>query len=425
MNPRIAELLNALDHPALPGIELGLERVEALLAELGNPQQKLPPVVHVAGTNGKGSLLAYLTAIFQQAGLKVHRYTSPHLIDFSERILLAGNPIADEALEEVLTKVKKAVEKCPATSFEATTAAAFLAFAEIPADVLLLETGMGGRLDATNVVEKPVLTAITPIGYDHMHFLGETLAEIATEKAGILKEGVPCVVSAQPLEAMEAIEKVAAQKQVPLFVCERNWRLNEGYYQSTDMQAVVYPALVGEHQYYNAALAAACCNLLAAQFNLLPRHIEQGIATAQWPGRLQRLTSGALVKNLPKSMSVWLDGGHNPHAAQVLGSWMETRHPRKLAIICGMLNTKDATGFLKVLSTHLDGGVAVAIPDEPISYSLDEMWQKMQQVGIHTTKAESLQQALADLAEKFGANACDVLICGSLSLASAVLRQNT
>jgi len=424
MSEAIQRLLKRLEHPALPGIDLGLERVLLLLDALDNPHAKLPPVVHVAGTNGKGSVLAYLTAVLQQAGLRVHRYTSPHLVRFNERIMLAGEDIDDERFEDVLQRVAAKVKEFSATSFEATTAAAFLAFAETPADVLLLETGMGGRLDATNVIEKPLLTAITPIGYDHTHFLGSTLSEIASEKAGILKAGIPCVVGPQPLEAMRAIEKAAEKIGAPLFCHALHWRLEDGYYMSHSTQGLISPALAGEHQYMNAGLAAACCELLVPHFGLLPRHIEKGIASAKWPARLQHLKTGALAESLPEHTMLWLDGGHNPHAAEVLASWAQTRHPRKVGIICGMLNTKDALSFLMIMAPHIDAGVAVDIEGHAESCSAEQMFSTMQQVGIHAKKATSLPEALQTLDELLPQGEADILCCGSLALAGQVLADN-
>ena len=291
-NSRIDALLSQIASPRLGVIDLSLDRMVQLLAALGNPQDRLPPVVHVAGTNGKGSLLAYLKAMMEAGGYAVHRYTSPHLVRFNERIEIGGSAISDAQLLPVLERVAQAAESHPVTFFEATTAAAFLAFSQFPADVLLLETGLGGRLDATNVIFKPLLTAITPISMDHTEYLGNTLAQIAAEKAGILKDGVPCVTGPQPAEAQAVIASKAAHWHAPLLSYGDNWSVahqKDVLLYRSDQSELIFPmpSLPGAHQIYNAGTAIACMQALK-DFSVPPEKMGQAIAGAFWPARLQK-----------------------------------------------------------------------------------------------------------------------------------------
>lgn len=403
----IQAVLNRLYNPGLARIEMRLERIVALLALLDSPELRLPPVVHVAGTNGKGSTLAYLKAICEAAGYCVHRYTSPHLVRFNERIEIAGVPIADDYLLSLLTRVEHATKTIPATFFEATTVAAFLAFAENPADIVLLETGMGGRLDATNVIANPMLTCITPIAIDHAEFLGDTLAKIAYEKAGIMKPDVPCVVGLQVAEAMQVLEHVATEKNVPLFRAGKEWKINNA----------LQPALLGPHQQMNAATAAACAKYLSG-ITLSAQAIETGIAQATWPGRLQQLT-GKLRDLLPIGSSLWLDGGHNPAAGEALALWA-AEHSAPLHVICGMVGGKDHAGFLQPLVPYIDTLHAVSIPNEPLSAPADLICSTAKQCAIRAETAESVEEALQSIAKTANQPIC-VLMCGSLYLAGHVL----
>ena len=310
-------------HPKLIDLELG--RIERLLADVGSPHLKLPPVVHVAGTNGKGSLVAYLRAMAEAAGYRVHVYTSPHLVRFNERIRVAGELISDDMLEDVLTEAEQANREQPITFFEITTVSAFLAFARVPADLAVIEVGMGGRMDTTNVVN-PALSAITPIGYDHTSFLGDTLEKIAAEKAGILKRAVPAVIGRQREASAAVIAARAGELAVPLFRMGREWQVKPtaaGFRYDSDLFGLDLPApaLVGAHQIDNAATAVACIERLrAAQFRIDDAAVRKGLASVDWPARLQKLTRGPLVDALPPAGELWLDGGHNEDCGIVLGA---------------------------------------------------------------------------------------------------------
>ncbi len=348
---RVLERLGRL-HPKL--IDLSLGRVERLLAALGNPQDRLPPVVHVAGTNGKGSTVATLRACLEAGGWRVHAYISPHLVRFHERIRLAGELIEEEALLALLEECERANRGEPITYFEITTAAAFLAFSRTPADIVLLETGLGGRLDATNVVRRPAATAITPISLDHQAFLGDTIAAIAGEKAGILKSGAPAIIGPQMPEAAAVFAAHAAAVGAPLLRFGQEWRCTatgdgmryEGPGWRYDLPL---PSLPGAHQIINAGTAIACLEQLTG-FQIAGEAIARGLRRIDWPARLQRLTHGPLVEMLPEGSELWLDGGHNPGAGAALAAMAAGWHDRPLDLVVGMLNTKDAAGFLAPLA---------------------------------------------------------------------------
>ncbi len=422
-------------HPKL--IDLSLGRLRLLLQKLGNPERQLPPVVHVAGTNGKGSTIAYLRAALEASGQRVHVLTSPHLVRFNERIRLAGRLISDEGLVTVLRACEEANGDEPITYFEVTTAAAFLAFRDNPADILLLETGLGGRLDATNVIAKPLLTAITTVSLDHQHFLGDSLAEIAGEKAGILKPGVTGVIGQQTPEAARVIEATAAEVGAKLLRQGHDWqveaRQGELNFQSAmgELQLPL-PALNGVHQLQNAGLALACLQNLAGFFPSA-RDMAAGLATAHWPGRLQRLQQGSLYNRLRNRFGtdgeLWLDGGHNPGAgaalAQTLADWQARDDgPRPLHLIVGMLNNKDVANFLapfRSLSPRLH---AVAVPHEAAAMPPAKIVQAATAQGLDASPAESVTQALDRIVRTEGETPPRVLICGTLYLAGSVLATN-
>ena len=352
MDP-VSERLRAR-HPQR--IDLSLERMRVLCAALGDPQHKLPPVIHVAGTNGKGSTVALIRAIAEAAGLKVHAYTSPHLVRFNERIRLAGKLIEDEALNAILDRIEAVMAQTDseATVFESTTAAAFLAMAETPADLAIIEVGLGGVLDATNVIERPLLSIIAPVDYDHAEFLGTDLAAIASEKAGVLKAGAPAVIARQKEEAMTAIERRAADVHARLTVLGVDfdaWAERGGLaFQTAELfMDLPAPALAGAHQIDNAALAVAA----AVELDLPETAIAEGLKAVRWPARLQRISAGPYGEAAKAAEAeLWLDGGHNPHAAKALAAFLaerQARAPRPLALICGMLSNKDAGGFFAAL----------------------------------------------------------------------------
>ncbi|PZT98627.1 MAG: bifunctional folylpolyglutamate synthase/dihydrofolate synthase [Brevundimonas sp.] len=419
MDP-ISERLRAR-HPQR--IDLSLDRMRTLCAALGDPQHRLPPVVHVAGTNGKGSTVALIRAIAEAAGLRVHAYTSPHLVRFNERIRLAGKLIEDAALNAVLDRIEAVMAQTDseATVFESTTAAAFLAMSETPADLAVIEVGLGGVLDATNVIERPLLSVIAPVDYDHAEFLGTDLAGIASEKAGVLKAGAPAVIARQREEAMAAIERRAADVHARLTVLGVDfdaWAERGGMaFQTADLfMDLPAPALAGAHQIDNAALAVAA----AIELDLPEAAIAEGLRTVRWPARLQRLSAGPYGEAARAAEAeLWLDGGHNPHAGRALAAFLaerQARAPRPLALICGMLANKDAGGFFAALkdshatvfTVGFDGAAA-----DPASLAAVARGH-----GLAATPAGSVGEAL-DLALRLGAGR--VAICGSLYLAGEVL----
>ena len=412
-------------HPKL--IDLSLGRIERLLAALGNPQETLPPVVHVAGTNGKGSTIATLRACLEAAGCRVHAYISPHLVRFHERIRLAGRLIDEEALIALLEECERANQGAPITYFEITTAAAFLAFARTPADIVLLETGLGGRLDATNVIRHPAATAVTPISLDHQAFLGETIAAIAGEKAGILKPGAPAVIGPQPAEAAAVFAARADRIGAPLFRFGREWECaasGDGirYEGSRWHLDLPLPSLLGAHQITNAGTAIACLERLTG-LPIASDAIAEGLRHIEWPARLQRLTRGPLVAMLPLGRELWLDGGHNPGAGEVLAAAAAAWRDRPLHLIVGMLNTKNATGFLAPLAGHAGTLDAVTIPGEENPLPAAAIAAAARSVGIAAREAPSVAAAIRVIAAEGGIGR--VLICGSLHLAGTVLADNS
>lgn len=417
-------------HPRVIDLELG--RIQRLLDTLGNPETRLPPVVHIAGTNGKGSLVAYTRAMAEAAGLAVHTYTSPHLVRFNERIRLAGTVIDDDALLAVLEECEQANDGQPITYFEITTAAAFLAFARHPADLLVLEVGMGGRFDTTNVVSSPTVTAITPIGIDHTQFLGTTLRQIAHEKSGIFKRGAPAVIGRQRPESATLLVEDAQALDIQLFRMGHEWRTtpNDGgfRYESSSLALdLPRPRLVGAHQFDNAATAVAVVERLRAKgIDIGDDAIRKGLATVEWPARLQQLMRGPLVDALPAGSELWLDGGHNEDCGMVLAeqarAWAREPGALPLYLIFGMLTTKDAGGFLRPLARHATSAWAVPIPDHA-SYTPQESCRQADDVGLHCLPAPSVPDALEDLLANVHPP-FRVLICGSLYLAGTVLAKN-
>ena len=411
-------------HPKL--IDLSLSRVERLLTVLGEPHQKLPPVIHVAGTNGKGSTVATLRACLEAGGYRVHVYISPHLVRFHERIRLAGELIEEDRLIELLEECERANDGAPITYFEITTAAAFLAFAQTPADIVLLETGLGGRLDATNVIHHPAATAITPISLDHQAFLGDTIAAIAGEKAGILKSGSPAIIGPQPLEAAAVFDAHARAIDAPLLRFGKEWacKANGGamrYRGPRWRLDLPLPSLLGAHQIANSSTAIACLEQLAG-FKITRGTIANGLHHIDWPARLQHLTHGPLVEMLPEGWELWLDGGHNPGAGEVLAAVVSDWHDRPLYLVTGMLNTKNAAGFLAPLAPHVRTLYAVTIPGEENPLPSAAIAAAADSVGLLAQESPSVTAALASITA--GAIPARILVCGSLHLAGTVLTDN-
>jgi dihydrofolate synthase/folylpolyglutamate synthase len=417
-------------------IDLSLERVERLMADLGNPDRALPPVIHVAGTNGKGSTTAFMRAMLEAAGKTVHVYTSPHLVRFHERIRLGapggGRFVDEEDLADALIHAEKVNDGRPITQFEITTAAAFDLFARHKADYLLLEVGLGGRLDATNVIEAPLATVITPISLDHEKFLGDTIADIAAEKAGILKRGRPAVIAPQPQEALQVIEERAEVRGAPLFVANQDWvaypERGRLVYQDEDgLLDLPSPRLIGRHQFTNAGTAIAA--LRRAGIGLPTPAIEAGLVTVDWPARLQRLSAGALVaRTKTAEAEIWVDGGHNPGAGIVVAEAMadlEERLPRPLYLVSGMLTTKDPVGFFKPFAGLARKALTVPVQSSQAGRDPKELAAAAISAGVAAEPAESVEAALDRIVAERGLNVPPrILVCGSLYLAGAVLAAN-
>ena len=418
-------------HPRL--IDLSLGRIERLLAKLGHPERRLPPVVHVAGTNGKGSTVAFLKAMLEAAGKRVHTYTSPHLVRFHERIELAGadgkaRPISEDELVRRLRETQRINAGEEITYFEITTAAAFTAFAEHPADALLLEVGLGGRLDATNVAERPLLSIITPVSLDHTDKLGSTLGEIAREKAGILKRDVLGVTSLQPPDVQAAITEVAAQKGATLYQWGTDYEAFEQrgrlVFQSEEtLLDLPLPILAGRHQITNAGTAVAAA-LRLRSFDLSVRAIERGLLEARWPARLQLLNSGPLSRLLEPGSELWLDGGHNPAGARALAETLaelEERAPKTVILVLGMMGQKDAAGYLESFRGLVGRVETVPIPGAPeAAYDAADLAATAAALGFNAEAAPDVETAIKRV-QVLADEPVRILICGSLYLAGHVL----
>jgi dihydrofolate synthase/folylpolyglutamate synthase len=406
-------------HPKI--IDLTLDRVWRLLAALDHPERRLSPVIHIAGTNGKGSTQAMIRAGLEGQGARVHAYTSPHLARFHERIRLAGTLISEEALSALLDECLAANGAGVITYFEITTCAALLAFARTPSDYTLLEVGLGGRLDATNVVDRPALTVITPVSLDHQQYLGETLPEIAAEKAGILKRGVPCIVGPQDDAALDVIEARAARLGAPLLVYGQHWHVTSEagrlvYQDETGLLDLPLPNLPGPHQVQNAGMALAALRALNHGGGA-----EAAVTQAHWPARMQRLRTGPLVDALPQG-TLWLDGGHNPAAGSAIAATLAQMNVGRLWLICGMLNTKDVAGFMRPLQGVAQHLYAVSIPGEAATLPASATAQAARGAGIDGSEATDVLSALQSIAAQDPS--AHVLICGSLYLAGHILREN-
>ncbi|MGA8600982.1 MAG: folylpolyglutamate synthase/dihydrofolate synthase family protein [Beijerinckiaceae bacterium] len=431
MKPRdeiLSRLLNL--HPKR--IDLSLGRIERLLAGLGHPETRLPPVIHVAGTNGKGSTIAFMRAMLEAAGKSVHVYTSPHLIDFNERIRVGrhggGVLVSDAALQAALERCEDANAGAPITFFEITTAAAFLLFAERPADVLLLEVGLGGRVDATNVVARPALTIVTPVSIDHPEFLGDTIEKIAVEKAGIFKRGVPAILAEQDENALAVLEGQAGRLGAPVIVGGQDFVTHEenGRFVYEDERGLIdlpLPRLVGRHQQLNAGTAIAA--LRRFDQSIAVSAIETGLSHAEWPARLQRLKRGRIAELAPREAEVWLDGGHNADGGRALAQAMadfEEKSPRPLILVCGTLATKATRAFLRPFKGLVQEVIAVPIGGDHYGRLPAEVAFAAQQEGIPAAASESVGSALEYLSARDWSAPPRILIAGSLYLAGEVLK---
>jgi len=414
-------------------IDLSLDRILRLLKRLDHPERNLPPVIHVAGTNGKGSAIAFARAMLEAAGKSVHAYTSPHLVRFNERFRLGardgGRLVADADLADALAECERRNGGEPITVFEITTAAGLLLFARHPADFLLLEVGLGGRLDATNVVERPLVSVITPVSLDHAEYLGNTLAAVAAEKAGIIKRGVPVVVGPQPRPALDVIEAIATRMRAPLRISGEHWSASEEHgrlvYQDDDgLLDLPAPKLVGRHQFINAATAIAA--LRCAGIKVAPEAFETGLIKAQWPARMQRL-HGKLNALAPAGSEIWLDGGHNPDGARAIAAALadlEERVARPFVLIVGMLETKDCEGFLRHFTGLAHRLFAVPIPHQEKSLAPATLAAIAERLGIAAEACASFSSAFSAVGQLALDPPPRILITGSLYLAGEVLKAN-
>ncbi len=411
-------------------IDLSLDRMHRVLARLQNPERQVPPVIHVAGTNGKGSTVAYLRAVLEKAGLRVHTFTSPYLVRINECFRLAGKLVGDDELQAAFERVEEANAGAPLTFFEAKTAAAFCLYAQHPADVLLLEVGLGGRLDSTNVIEAPLASVITPLSMDHMEFLGDTLTAIAGEKAAIIKRNVPVVVAEQAPEAMAVIEAQARRMRAPLHAAGQQWHVSVErgrlvYQDERGLMDLAAPRLFGRHQFDNAGLAIA--TLRAIETLKLGHAAFEGIANAEWPARMQCLSTGKLITLGPPGCEIWLDGGHNAEggrvAAAALGD-LEERVSRPLVVIAGMMANKDAKAFLANFAGLTRHIMAVEIPAQDKAMPPERLADAARSLGMRVEIAGNVEAALRSIAKLAYEVPPRILITGSLYLAGPVLAMN-
>ena len=427
---RILERLLKL-HPKL--IDLSLSRLKKLLDRLGNPEETLPPVIHVAGTNGKGSTVATLAAIYRSAGYRVHIYTSPHLVSFTERIVVSGSEISKAYLEEVLIECENANGGDNITFFEITTAAAMLAFSRNPADLLLLEVGLGGRFDATNIIENPTLSVITSVSMDHQDFLGKTIDKIAFEKAGILKPSVSAIIGPQTNEALNVIKRRALELGSSAYVFGEDWNISPANKQlifemGSERRIIPRPNLLGDHQIQNAGCALASVKLLNSQFPVSPQEIDMGLVNINWPARLQKLKEGALIENLSEDVEIWIDGGHNQGAAKAIAStlrdWRDESPEISIHMIFGALNSRSPQNFLQYFTNVIDTIRTVNIPREANALSASEIEIAAIECGLEAYPAKGISPAITDIIFNSSGKR-RILICGSLYLAGAALRENS
>jgi dihydrofolate synthase / folylpolyglutamate synthase len=416
-------------------IDLSLDRVRYLLAALDHPERKLPPVIHVAGTNGKGSTVAFLRAILEASGKRVHAYTSPHLVRFNERFRLGapgkGVLVSDAELSMTLEECECVNAGAPITVFEITTAVGLMLFARRPADILLMEVGLGGRLDATNVVDHPLATVITPVSIDHSDFLGDTLEKIAAEKAGILKHGAPAIIAAQHRDAFTVIERQAARVGAPLKVAGEDWTATEErgrlvFQDEAGLLDLPTPKLYGRHQFENAGLAIAALRAIES-LKISSAAYETGMTDTEWPARLQRIAQGRLVELAPSGSELWLDGGHNPDGGRAVAAALadlEERVSRPLVLIVGMLASKDCEGFLRNFAGLARRLIAVPVPNAEKGLTADAVADAARNIGLAATSRDNFTDAF-DAVKKLDLDPPPrILITGSLYLAGEALREN-
>ncbi|MGX9892031.1 bifunctional folylpolyglutamate synthase/dihydrofolate synthase [Wolbachia endosymbiont of Protocalliphora sialia] len=412
--------------------DFSLDRIKSFLNKLGNPEKKIPPIIHIAGTNGKGSTLSFIRYIMQAAGYKVHTYTSPHLVNFNERIVVAGNDIDDSELHNSLEECRIAVAEQPITLFEAATTAAFLAFSRHKADITLVEVGLGGRLDATNVIDNPILTIITSIALDHTEYLGPTVETIAGEKAGIMKPNVPCVIAPQEKSIMNTLEQHAINKKSPLYRGGFEWNCekqnNRMVFQST-IQSIEFslPSLKGDHQIINAGNAIAACSILSGKygFDIGEEDIASGLQGTYWPARLESIKKGNLISLLPKDWQLFLDGAHNNDGARVLAKWIKDNFAEGIYMIFGVTRNRNVAEFLEHLKPYIKLLCAICVKSEPKATSTDLIREGAHNIGINAIECESIRDAISNHILKASIqNVKTILICGSLFLARDLSMEN-
>ncbi len=399
---------------------LGLERTLNILEKLGNPHLALPPTIHVAGTNGKGSTIAFLKSILENAGYSVHRYTSPHLLNFNERIMLNGRDITDPELYRLMEDVRSRTEECDGTFFELTTAAAFYAFSRAKADFLLLETGLGGRLDSTNVIQNPLMTIITPIAFDHMEYLGTTLTSIASEKAGIIKPNSACVISWQYEEAMTQLLKITSEVRSHSYANKKDWDFyanEQGFifedFETNQSFQLPIPSLSGIHQIVNAATATAAALQLSNDYNISPNNIRHGLTHTYWPARMENMTK-ELQKILPPGFELWMDGAHNNAGAEMLAHTISHKWPKMpIYLINGRTGGRDISGFLNHFSNLTKDVYAVKVVSEPSGEEAQNIAAAANGSGFNGIACDSIFDAISKISSHTPGI---IIVCGSLYL---------
>ncbi len=418
------DIISSLSLNHVGGVNLGLERIERLLADIGNPEQKLPPIIHVAGTNGKGSVIAFLKAMAEAEGLKVHTYISPHLVSYRERITLGGELISEDYFADILKETAALNKNQEVSFFELVTAAAFLAFSRNPADLLLLETGLGGRLDATNVVSCPLASIITSVSRDHMQYLGNSLEEIAGEKIRILKPNSIGITAAASDSVNKVFMDYAAQTGSPLLKENHDWQITEtpdGFFYNQDFYP--RPSLRGQHQYHNAGLAITCAREV---LHLKEESIRKGLLSASWPARLEPLKNGSLADKVQGTpWEIWIDGAHNEGAAKVLADFLPTWQDKRLHLVCGMLTTKEADVFLRTLAPFASSLHTVPIKSEEHNgYSASALAAIALKEGMpKVTISQNADEAINDIIAANSKSGGRILICGSLYLLGEILKE--
>ncbi|MFN7038604.1 MAG: bifunctional folylpolyglutamate synthase/dihydrofolate synthase [Alphaproteobacteria bacterium] len=415
--------------PLFPNhINFGLERIRALLKELGDPHKHIPPTIHITGTNGKGSTLSFIRSILEHSGYKLHTYTSPHLIRFNERIKIAGVEISDNEINELASMCKKAESRLtqPVSFFEGVTAMAFLAYKNTYADFTLLEVGMGGRLDATNVVENTIASVVTPISYDHTQQLGQTLAQIAFEKAGILRKNTKAIISMQTDEASNVLNNQAELLNAPVYEYEYDFGCEklDGQFIYKDNKGEVYfplPSLLGDHQIINATTAIATIKNLDIK-NVTDDKIASAIQNTYWPGRLEQLKKGRVVQSLPSGLELWMDGAHNDSGAQILANWCSVNNDQPIYLICGMTKGRDSNNFLSYFKNIVDLVIGVRVENESMSYLGDYITKAALNLGIKSVSLDSIEDGIEYIVNNFSNG--KILVCGSLYLAGELMVKN-